>query len=394
MSQTVPTPRPRPEPSASLGDDLDGGLAISPGRPGRAALALLHLDADRARPDPRSWPASASSGRSSSRRRPGSPATRRPTRPGSSRLRPKYGGWTNVFDTLGFFSIFTSIWFKGLVVLLTTSILACSVNRAPHLWKQAVHPRTDMSESFFEHAPLSATIDAAGRLVRARPPTVAGSALRRRRFRTVVDDDAENGAIHLYADQIRWGPFGTVIAHLSLVFILVGAMVGGDDRLPEHGVRGAGRLDGRRRLRDRACRSRRRPSPTPTTPTAARATTPATSSSTRTAQQVAEPDDPGQRARSATATSPSTSRSSAPAAAMKVADATGKVVYEQGVPLLWSSNDGAPTGRPDHPAGPGPHRLRRSARPPARSTRTSRPARCRSRSTRPARRRRRSRARS
>ena len=64
-------------------------------------------------------------------------------------IHSKYGGWTPVFDKLGFFSVFTSIWFKGIAVLLTTSILACSVNRAPRLWKLAFHPRTRMGEVFF-----------------------------------------------------------------------------------------------------------------------------------------------------------------------------------------------------------------------------------------------------
>ncbi len=57
-------------------------------------------------------------------------------------LRPKYGGWTGILDTLGLFSIFSSVWFRGIMVLLMTSVLACSVNRAPHLWKLTVHPRT------------------------------------------------------------------------------------------------------------------------------------------------------------------------------------------------------------------------------------------------------------
>ena len=73
-------------------------------------------------------------------------------------VRPKYGGWTSVLDTLGFFSIFTSVWFKAITVLLTTSILACSVNRAPRLWRLAVRPRTRMGESFFTHAALRADL--------------------------------------------------------------------------------------------------------------------------------------------------------------------------------------------------------------------------------------------
>ena len=136
-------------------------------------------------------------------------------------IHSKYGGWTPVFDKLGLFSVFTSIWFKGMTVLLTTSVLACSVNRAPRLWKIAFHPRTRMGDTFFTHAPLSAAV-----LVPAEPDETMDyvrEVLQSHRFRTITDPD-ENG-LNLYADRFRWGPFGTVVAHLSFVIILVGFFV-------------------------------------------------------------------------------------------------------------------------------------------------------------------------
>ncbi|HEY8651679.1 MAG TPA: cytochrome c biogenesis protein ResB [Dermatophilaceae bacterium] len=133
-------------------------------------------------------------------------------------IHSKYGGWTPVFDRLGFFSVFTSIWFKAITVLLTTSVLACSVNRAPRLWKIAFHPRTRMGETFFTHAALRANI-----LVPTGPDTAMDDVrevLKSHRFRTITDPD-DNG-LNLYADRFRWGPFGTVVAHLSFVIILLG----------------------------------------------------------------------------------------------------------------------------------------------------------------------------
>ncbi|NMM25056.1 MAG: cytochrome c biogenesis protein ResB [Phycicoccus sp.] len=133
-------------------------------------------------------------------------------------IHSKYGGWTPVFDKLGFFSVFTSIWFKAITVLLTTSVLACSVNRAPRLWKIAFHPRTRMGETFFTHAALRANI-----LVATGPDTAMDNVrevLKSHRFRTISDPD-DNG-LNLYADRFRWGPFGTVVAHLSFVIILLG----------------------------------------------------------------------------------------------------------------------------------------------------------------------------
>jgi cytochrome c biogenesis protein len=133
-------------------------------------------------------------------------------------VHPQYGGWTPVLNALGLFSVFTSIWFRAITVLLVTSVLACSVNRAPRLWKIAVHPRTHMGESFFKHAPLSA-----GVLVLTGPEAAANdvkTVLKSHRFRTVKDPDDDG--INLYADRFRWGPFGTVMAHLAFVIILLG----------------------------------------------------------------------------------------------------------------------------------------------------------------------------
>jgi cytochrome c biogenesis protein len=133
-------------------------------------------------------------------------------------IHSKYGGWTPVLDKLGLFSVFSSIWFKGITVLLATSILACSVNRAPRLWKLAFHPHTRMGQTFFTHAPLRATV-----LASAGPDTALDdvrTVLKSHRFRTITD--LGENEVNLYADRFRWGPFGTVIAHISFVIILVG----------------------------------------------------------------------------------------------------------------------------------------------------------------------------
>lgn len=137
-------------------------------------------------------------------------------------MRPKYGGWTSVLKTFGFFSVFSSIPFMGTMALLSTSVLACSARRAPGVWRVATRPRMIMTEKFFERAPHRARIvshagpDAALSEVRA--------AFRSHRFRTVIERDGD--AVHVCADRFRWGPFGRIIAHVSFVVILVGAVIG------------------------------------------------------------------------------------------------------------------------------------------------------------------------
>lgn len=137
-------------------------------------------------------------------------------------LRPKYGGWVPILDRIGLFAVFQSIWFKAILVGLTTSILACSVNRFRGLWKTAINPRTRMAATFYDHAPHSATL--AVERDQAAAVEVTRGVLGGRRFRTVVEEDGDT--VHVYADRFRWAPFGTLMAHISLVSILVGALVG------------------------------------------------------------------------------------------------------------------------------------------------------------------------
>src|SRR3990172_2135454 len=67
-------------------------------------------------------------------------------------VRPRFGGWTDVFDRLQFFSIFGSIWFRGLTAFLAISLLACMVQRAPGLWRGGAKPRGPGGGGFFAHA--------------------------------------------------------------------------------------------------------------------------------------------------------------------------------------------------------------------------------------------------
>lgn len=136
-------------------------------------------------------------------------------------VRPKYGGWTDVLDTLGLFSVFSSIWFQGTLLLLSASLITCSVRRLPGLWRTAARPRMVMTEAFFERAPHRAGIAS------EKDPGAALAALRtafrKNGFRTAVERDGDD--VHVCADRFRWGPFGRVLVHLSFVGILAGAVV-------------------------------------------------------------------------------------------------------------------------------------------------------------------------
>jgi cytochrome c biogenesis protein len=137
-------------------------------------------------------------------------------------VRPRYGGWTDPLNTLGLFSVFNSILFRLLAAALTISLIACSIQRIPGIVRTVAHPRVDVGPAFFEHAPQHEAI-VARRSAQEAAAAVTG-VLGRRRYRTLATDD---GTVHLYADRFRWAPFAGLIAHLSIVVIIAGAIIGG-----------------------------------------------------------------------------------------------------------------------------------------------------------------------
>jgi cytochrome c biogenesis protein len=143
-------------------------------------------------------------------------------------VRPTYGGWTTVLDRLGLFATFSSWWFKGTLVLLTTSIVACSAHRIPMLLRRANPPHSQPPEAFYLRAALSAEIgsDAAALSALDR----AAQTLRRHHFRTAlfVAPSAKgtgDAPAALCADRFRWSPFGSIAAHLGFVVVLLGAFL-------------------------------------------------------------------------------------------------------------------------------------------------------------------------
>ena len=92
----------------------------------------------------------------------------------------------DVMERLGLFSVFSTWWFTALLVLLAVSIVVCTLDRLPRLWRQAAEIRVVQPDTFYdpslpERAAMTGVTSAA-----------ASAVLRRRRFhvRTAVDGDS------------------------------------------------------------------------------------------------------------------------------------------------------------------------------------------------------------
>ncbi len=136
-------------------------------------------------------------------------------------VRPRYGGWTDIINALGLFNVFNSYLIRVLAAALTISLIACSIHRIPGMIRTIRNPRVDVGAAFFEHAPQHEAIVVRRSAEETR--SVLEGVIRARRYRTLSTDD---GTVHLYADRFRWAPFAGLAAHLAIVVIIAGAILG------------------------------------------------------------------------------------------------------------------------------------------------------------------------
>jgi cytochrome c biogenesis protein len=127
-------------------------------------------------------------------------------------------GLVNVLERLGAFGIFKSAVFGIGLVVLVTSIVICTLDRFPKLWRDVSAVRVVQPEPFFDpRLPDRAAmtgVDAA----------TVGAALKRRGLH-VREEAASDGTLHLYGDRHRYTKLATLLTHLGLVLFLVAAAV-------------------------------------------------------------------------------------------------------------------------------------------------------------------------
>jgi cytochrome c biogenesis protein len=133
-------------------------------------------------------------------------------------------GMVDLFDRLGFFRVFSAPWFTFLLTLLVVSIVVCTIDRLPRLWRGVRDVRVVQADAFFDlRLPARARFEGTGLtesdLVRV---------LRRRRFhvRTAGNEGEEPGR-HLLGDRNRYFKMATLFTHLGLITFLAGGAVTG-----------------------------------------------------------------------------------------------------------------------------------------------------------------------
>ena len=122
-----------------------------------------------------------------------------------------------LMERLQVFHIFSSTWFSLGLFVLIASIVVCTIDRTPRLWRQCADVRVVQPEPFFDPSlpDRAATTGLA--------PRTVGDVLRRHRFR--VRETKADGATYVYGDRNRWTKMATLLTHTGLILFLVAAAV-------------------------------------------------------------------------------------------------------------------------------------------------------------------------
>ncbi len=136
--------------------------------------------------------------------------------------------FVDVAERFGFFRVFSSPWFVFLLTLLVVSIVVCTLDRTPAMWRTAHNVRIVQAAPFFdlrlnERARFTNVDDAAadelakvlrGRHFKVRQETVEVSA-----------DTLDEPIRHLYGDRNQYLKLATLFTHLGLILFLAGGAV-------------------------------------------------------------------------------------------------------------------------------------------------------------------------
>jgi cytochrome c biogenesis protein len=147
----------------------------------------------------------------------------------ASNAQAQYGQFTNLFNWLQFYTIFTSWYFKALIVLLAINILVGGMlNRAPDIWRKFRHPQLRRADGFYVNSPVRA-----GVTLTTADGTTAGSVarltgfFRKRGLRVDKAPGSSDDATYLYVHKNGWATLSTFMFHSSLIGIMLCAVLTG-----------------------------------------------------------------------------------------------------------------------------------------------------------------------
>jgi cytochrome c biogenesis protein len=131
-------------------------------------------------------------------------------------------GFTGVFEAFQLFDLYHSSWFRVIIGLLALNLIVCSVDRFPRLWKRfQTLPKPDRSKPFEKLSP-SRIVTTSGEF---SPVVETVEKTLRTRYKRIHGKGTDDTAF-FYGERGRFSLFGVYLVHLSVLFILLGGILG------------------------------------------------------------------------------------------------------------------------------------------------------------------------
>jgi cytochrome c biogenesis protein len=122
----------------------------------------------------------------------------------------------DLMERLALFSVFRSPWFSAALVVLVVSIVVCTIDRTPKLWRGVSDIRVAQPEPYFDaRLPDRAAMSGV-------PADSVHAVLRGNGFRVREATDAE-GTRFLYGDRHQYTKMATLFTHTGLILFLIAA---------------------------------------------------------------------------------------------------------------------------------------------------------------------------
>ncbi len=135
----------------------------------------------------------------------------------------KFGDfYYRLFDTLDIIDMYHSWWYQFLLLLLAVNIIACSINRLSSTWKSIFVKTPKFNVSRFRKSGnrKEFTDDRPPELLKKPYEQVLSKS-----FGYCRTEDKDNG-FFIFAEKWRWTRLGVYLVHLSIIFLLIGGIIG------------------------------------------------------------------------------------------------------------------------------------------------------------------------
>ena len=127
-------------------------------------------------------------------------------------------GVVEALERMGAFAVFRSPWFSLGLVVLVISIVVCTLDRTPRLWRGVSDVRVVQPEPYYDpRLPDRAAMSGV-----AAPDVAAVVRANGFRVREATEPD---GTHHVYGDRHQYTKLATLLTHLGLILFLVAAAV-------------------------------------------------------------------------------------------------------------------------------------------------------------------------